>query len=133
MLNKFTKLLKEVKQFNQHLSHSQAIAVTKIIFKEEKNEAVIDFKSLVNDFWTAHNEAKNTADTSKIYSANSKKIAICTKIYDAIFKENNETLNDEFSVAAGKFASYILQHKLGYLSPVFGSRKIDARIKFLNN
>jgi hypothetical protein len=133
MLNKFTKLLKEVKQFNQHLTHSQAIALTKIIFKEEKNEVAIDFKSLVSDFWAAHNEAKNTADTSKIYSANSKKIAIGTKIYDAIFKENNEKLNDEFSVAAGKFASYILQHKLGYLSPVFGSGKIDTRIKFLNN
>jgi len=40
MLNKFTKLLKEVKQFNQHLTHSQAIALTSIIFLEEKNSPV---------------------------------------------------------------------------------------------
>lgn len=40
MLNKFTKLLKEVKQFNKHLTHSQAIALTSIIFLEEKNQPV---------------------------------------------------------------------------------------------
>lgn len=36
MLNKFTKLLKEVKKINQHLTHNQAVALTSIIFLEEK-------------------------------------------------------------------------------------------------
>ena len=35
-LNIFNQLLKEVKTFNTHLTHSQSVALTAIIFKEEK-------------------------------------------------------------------------------------------------
>jgi hypothetical protein len=136
MLNEFVKLLKEVKEVNKHLTHSQAVALTVIIFNEERTQnEKVDFESLVAEFWEHHNEAKRHYGGHELYKANYKKIEVAIKIYDLIFKSENEVdenANNEFEKVAGKYGYYILKHKVAYMSPVYGSGKIDARIKFEN-
>lgn len=98
MLTVFLNLLKEVKEFNKHLSHSQAIALTSIILQEEKSQNQkytkeqydIDFKANFKINMFEENAGLNPEDINLALSSNGNKYIKIVKPFNPYFEENTD-------------------------------------------
>ena len=98
MLKVFLNLLKEVKLINQHLTHSQALALTSLILKEEKNEKPtytkeqfdIDFGNNFNLRMFEENAGLSPDDINIALSSNGNKYIKIVKPFNPYFEENTD-------------------------------------------
>ena len=98
MLKVFLNLLKEVKLINQHLTHSQALALTSLILKEEKNEKPtytkeqfdIDFGNNFNSRMFEENAGLNPDDINLALSSNGNKYIKIVKQFNPYFEEQTD-------------------------------------------
>jgi TfoX/Sxy family transcriptional regulator of competence genes len=97
-LNIFNQLLKEVKEFNQHLTHYQATALTSLILKEEKSQKPkytkeqyeADFKANFNSRMFEENAGLSPDDINIALSSNGNNYIKIVKQFNPYFEEQTD-------------------------------------------